>query len=308
MPGYPAYEFACMPSLHVAHGDGAAGSLDSPSASGRGGHPQLMCSADLSARGAAEVLFTIAKSENDGAGDEDASPRCAHGAPLFAVVPSDRDPGGHAAPILYAGGAAAGRPMPAALLPRGGPASMRGGAAAGDSGDAHTSEALEEQTVDGVPVDALGAGGLPVMMPWGAAGGDGAAAAVHMAMTPRGLVPIMHGGQQFLMPVQTMKGPDGEELTVAMRGLPQGAGGEAVGLVLPPEAAGAPLMLSEDGTSLVVAGGAPPDVGGEFPGLPVDGVPCSFAVGQPPCGLAQPGYAPPTSCAGPLCALRCFQI
>ena len=288
MQGYPAYEFACMPSLHAlqaaARGEGG---LDPPSPSGRGdgGHPQLMCSADLSARGAAEVLFTIAKSENDAAADDDASPRGAHGAPIFAVMPADRDPGGHAGPILYAGGAT-GRPMPAALLPHGaGPASPR------NSGDAHTSEALEEQTVDGVPVDAIGAGGLPVMMPWGAAGGDGGGAAVHLAMTPRGLVPIMHGGQQFLMPVQTMKGPDGEELTVAMRGLPQGAAGEAVGLVLPPEAAGAPLVLSEDGTSLVVAGGAPPEVAGEFAGLPVDGVPCSFAVGQPPCGLGQPGCA-----------------
>jgi hypothetical protein len=289
-----------MQALRSIHGAGTAAADDgepagfsdiheaATSPSGRT-TPGVMRSTDLSAQGAAEVLYTIRQSENDGNCEDDGSEPGLR--PLCAFLPEihprtlSYDPGGHSSLVKCLQqfhGTPSGGGAPSSRA--------RGASPARDSGDAGGSDAAEEQTVDGVPVDALGAGAgvRPMIAQW-----PGAAAAANgmtpLAMTPHGLVPLMHGGQPFLMPVQTMKGPNGEEVTVAVpqgMGVGVGVGGHAVGLVLPPEA---PLVLSEECRGFMVAGGA--GVSGDFVGLPVDGnrsAPGSLAIGHPSCGTHQP--------------------
>jgi hypothetical protein len=288
MPNYP-FEFACMPSMQAlqnVHGTAATedgepqgfGDMhEAPTSPSGRATPGVMRSTDLSAQDAAEVLFTIAQSEHDGGFEDDGTEPAR---PLYAFFPQIdskslvNDPSGHNAllkcPQFH---------NPTAARPR-------GASPARDSAEAGTSEVADEQTVDGVPVDALGARGVrPMIAQWsGAAAAAATGGMTPLAMTPHGLVPLIQGGQQFLMPVQTMKGPDGEEVTVAV---PQGTPGHSVGLVLAPEG---PLVLSsEDCRSLMVAGGG---IAGEFVGLPADaaqGALSTLAVGHPSLGARQPG-------------------
>jgi hypothetical protein len=261
--GLSAFAFGCMPSMLVlqqlAANDAAAPStsyLPPPHHAGEPHGPNILRSNDLSAQGAAEVLFTIAKSESgDGSGGCDAGRNMY----IASGIPAEHmhDTSGQVLAAISGG-------------PKCDPTASRRDShtlQAGGGGEGNHDGVVEDEeeavtgqdTADGVPVDALGRS-MQVMMPWSDGAGDGAPGGIlQMVMTPHGLMPLMQGGQPFLMPVQTIKGADGEDMTVAVHGMRSCTppSGEAVGMVLVPDAAsppGAPLIMNEDGTGFVLVG------------------------------------------------------
>ena len=235
---------------------------------------------------AAKTLFTLAKSEDDSA-------EAAHGAqPMFVVngVPAATTGvpmtlphiAAHAADVQ--GDAAA----PTAKRRRGG-ASRTFGSASGDAGaasdfgdggesDGGDGADSEPDIVDGVPVDALGAA-PPVFMSW-ASDGHGNVQPVQLVMTPHGLMPVMHAGQQqqqqFCVPVHGA--------AAVMHGGPP-----AVGSPVAFTAAGTPVDTAEDGSAELgdddedkAREGSPVAVGAPVAGT-VAGVPAAVQPKQERC-------------------------
>ena len=235
--GFPAFGYNCMPGMHMLQ-QVPHGTMPHMAAYHDASHGAAQRD-DLSAQDAAQVLYTIAKAESDANDDDEHGEQLQqHAMCVVSGVPTRGYPMSHPAGIPFV---VAGHCSAAPHASGGEPVSADGALRAA------TPDA--DGTADGVPVDALGGGaaGVPTMVAWGA---DGSATGqpLHMAMTPHGVMPVMQGGQQFLMPVQTVVGPDGEHMTVMMQGLPPGA------VLAGGTAAGAPLMMNDDGSFTMVEG------------------------------------------------------
>jgi hypothetical protein len=250
----------------------------------------LSAAQQLSAQGAAKVLYTIARSDAEqpmpGNGSDSVALATAY--PHYALSPisgASRGNDDEADDAIHTGTAR----MDSDVL-----------RSPGSSGRLNSepiahSVLVPGQTADGVPVETLNAN-MPVLYPW--SDGQGYSG-MQLVMSPQGFVPT-NGRSQFFVPVQTIKGPGGEEMTVVM---PQDCCMQnGYSLVMAPEAAmGAPMILSADGMSHFVADG-------QAMCMPVLQVPegssmCNFAaqpVGAPMygnggCALFQYPFSPASS-------------
>lgn len=206
----------------------------------------LSAAQQLSAQGAAKVLYTIARSDAEpmtGNGSDSVALATAY--PHYALSPlsgASRGNDDETDDAMHTGAR-----MDSDLL-------HAPGSPGGLSSEpiAH-SVLVPGQTADGVPVESLNAN-MPMLYPWSDGQGQ---SGMQLVMSPQGMMPA-NGRSQFFIPVQTIKGPGGEEMTVVM---PQEAYSMPNGysMVVAPDAGsvGAPVVLSADGMPQYVADGQP---------------------------------------------------
>jgi hypothetical protein len=251
--GFPSYDLNC-----AAHADDDDGLHDSgpsshdiapaPGDEARGAAFAMPINAakQLSAQGAAKVLYTIARSDADAPGTASDSVALATSHPHYALSPLSGASHGNddeADDAMHTGHAVH---LENDMLR--GPCSP--GAATGmpvmDCAVGHA------QPANGVPMEAMGSS-MPMIFPWGDRHGHGG---MQLVMTPQGFFP-MNGRQQFLVPVQTVKGPSGEDLTVVMPPECCMHGGYGMVVAQDAPAVGSPVVFSTDGMSPYMTEGQP---------------------------------------------------
>lgn len=207
---------------------------------------------NLSAQGAAQVLYTIARADTDtlGAAGSDSGVLVAS-QPRFALSPLSATTDGAAGDGANDGMNAECDGLDADLL--------TASSAPPHNPDMHVSDSASavrpDCTADGVPVNSIMGGAVPMMVPWGSLQ---APAGMQMLQPgPNGLVPVSHGTQNFL-PVQlrAMDGGSCDEMAVDTTN-----GGYS--LVVPPELMTQQLVFSADDMLQCV------DAEGQPLGLPV---------------------------------------
>jgi hypothetical protein len=210
----------------------------------------LSAAQQLSAQGAAKVLYTIARSDAETlAGNGCDSVALATAYPHYALSPISGASRGNDDEVDDAMHADARMDSDILRSPE-----SPGGLTSAPI--AH-SVLLPGQTADGVPVEGLNAN-MPTLYPWSDGHGQSGMQLVMMPGPGQGYVPA-NGGAQFFIPVQTIKGPCGEEMTVVM---PHDACMHN-GMVVAPDTAmgGAPVLLlcspSADGMPQYATEGQP---------------------------------------------------
>lgn len=207
---------------------------------------------NLSAKGAAHVLYTIARSEADPlttAGSD--SGVLAASPPQFNLCPLSATSDGAAADVaddaMHTGcsGLDTDLMTTSSAPPRN--ANLHGG----DS----MAGMRPECTADGVPINSIMGGAVPMMVPWGSLQPPGGMQMLQPG--PNGLVPVSNGAQIFL-PVQlrAMEGGNGDDML--MDGSNAG-----YSLVVPPELMTQQLVFNADDMLQCV------DANGQPLGLPV---------------------------------------
>lgn len=242
MHGFPAFDYNYAPSAEddALHDSGPSshevGHSHADEAHADTFAMPLSAAQQLSAQGAAKVLYTIARSDAEPmAGNGSDSVALATAYPHYALSPisgASRGNDDEADDAMHTGAR-----MDSDLLHSpGSPGGL-------------TSEAIAHsvlvpgQTADGVPVESLNAN-MPMLYPWSDGQGQ---SGMQLVMSPQGFIPANSSRSQFFIPVQTIKGPGGEEMTVVM---PQEAccmqNGYSM-VVAPDATVGAPVVLSGDG-------------------------------------------------------------
>eukprot|EP00892_Ulva_mutabilis_P006826 jgi/Ulvmu1/4515/UM002_0241.1 len=207
---------------------------------------------NLSAKGAAQVLYKIARSDTDPLGTAGSdSGIFAASAPQFHLGPLSATTDGAAADVaddaMHNGCTALDTDL------------MTTSSATPRSADMHCAESIpgmrHECTADGIPINSIMGGAVPMMVPWGSLQPPGGMQMLQPGSN--GLVPVSQGAQIFL-PVQLRAMEGGQSDDMMLDG-----GNAGYSLVVPPELMTQQLVFNADDMLQCV------DANGQPLGLPV---------------------------------------